>query len=320
LAEFLKLLPEPCRISYLPLLHEILNATNPFNWRLRQSLAVQLPDLVLLPPAHLLYNTLFPLIMTLLQDPVASVRNDSFKGVSKLINVLNSSNISVDENANSIDYVETVANSINELILGETYQLRQLWLELSRQLLSDLPIDLFERLFLPGILQLTLDNVCNVRLSVAFLLTGWAPDYVAPWGVSSAETTHHPWVWLLNRPDIKECVYRLSSEDNDIYLVMIKLAPFFPSIEFRSVSCRGLKRPPGGTGPIKLASINIIRLVEEASSPDNILAINPAPSVVEDGPEGDLKEVVEVKEEPVLCIDDININNEIKEIENEKDI
>merc|ERR1711871_566826 len=90
LAEFLRLLPEPCRVSYLPLLHDILNSTNPFNWRLRQSLAVQLPDLVMLPPPRLLYNTLFILVMTLLQDPVASVRVETFKGVGTLINVLNS--------------------------------------------------------------------------------------------------------------------------------------------------------------------------------------------------------------------------------------
>jgi hypothetical protein len=41
LSAFLSLLSQPCRLSYLPLLHDILHSTNPFNWRLRQSLAVQ---------------------------------------------------------------------------------------------------------------------------------------------------------------------------------------------------------------------------------------------------------------------------------------
>eukprot|EP01034_Spumella_vulgaris_P026022 gene26022-32548_t len=46
LAPFLEMLPEPCRVSYLPLLHDILHSTNPFNWRLRQFLALQLPELI----------------------------------------------------------------------------------------------------------------------------------------------------------------------------------------------------------------------------------------------------------------------------------
>ena len=41
LSSFLRLLSQPCRLSYLPLLHDILHSTNPFNWRLRQSLALQ---------------------------------------------------------------------------------------------------------------------------------------------------------------------------------------------------------------------------------------------------------------------------------------
>lgn len=134
LAEFLKLLPEPCRVSYLPLLHDILNSTNPFNWRLRQSLALQLSDLVMLPPPHLLYNTLFILVMTLLQDPVARVRVDTFKGVAKLITVLDSLPSTVDLAANpgartSGEFVDAVASAINELVCGDTYQQRQLWYE-----------------------------------------------------------------------------------------------------------------------------------------------------------------------------------------------
>ena len=61
------MLSEPCRISYLPEMHNILHVTNPFNWRLRQCLALQLPVLLDLPPVGSIYITLFPLIMTLLQ-------------------------------------------------------------------------------------------------------------------------------------------------------------------------------------------------------------------------------------------------------------
>ena len=69
-------------------MHNILHVTNPFNWRLRQCLALQLPVLLDLPPVGSIYITLFPLIMTLLQDPVASVRKESFLGVQKLVLIL----------------------------------------------------------------------------------------------------------------------------------------------------------------------------------------------------------------------------------------
>jgi len=88
LADFFSHLSMPCRVSYLPLLHDLLHSTNPFNWRLRQCLAVQLPDLLKLPPPDLVFNTLFPLVMTLLQDPVASVRKDSFRGVARMLLIL----------------------------------------------------------------------------------------------------------------------------------------------------------------------------------------------------------------------------------------
>jgi serine/threonine-protein phosphatase 4 regulatory subunit 1 len=44
LAVFLSMLPQPSCLSYLPLIHDILYSTNPFNWRFRQCIAVQLPE------------------------------------------------------------------------------------------------------------------------------------------------------------------------------------------------------------------------------------------------------------------------------------
>ena len=241
-------------MSYLPLLHDILNSTNPFNWRLRQSLALQLSDLVMLPPPHLLFNTLFILVMTLLQDPVASVRVDTFAGVAKLICVLNSlpdtptnESESTQSSPTADKFVKAVADAINELVRGDTYQQRQLWLELTRQLLCDLPRDIFETYFIEGILVLTTDSVSNVRVNVADLLAGWAPEYVNPWEEREENKPNHPWVWLLNRDDIQECVRRLSKDDNDVYLKIKLLSPMFPSITFSSMSCRGMKEAPGGT-------------------------------------------------------------------------
>jgi hypothetical protein len=285
LSSFLGLLSEPCRVSYFPLLHDILHTSNPFTWRLRQSLAVQLPALIDLPPKHEVYTTLFPLVMTLLQDPVASVRRDSFKGVAKLLlilkdqtkdgSVLNATG--EDATHENLQDLEAVVATINMLIRGETYQLRQLWLELSVRLLRELPQEMFEKYFVDGILKLTLDPVPNVRVTVGLLLAGWAPEDLAPWEnptgndgegeqessllTGSGERTQlprnrvSPWKWLMERTDIQECVRRLSEDDNDVYLSMVKLQPLFPDIQFKSISCRGMKGPPGGSTPISLSGV-----------------------------------------------------------------
>jgi hypothetical protein len=260
LAAFLRSLPELCRVSYLPALHEILHTTNPFNWRLRQQLAIQLPELVALPPKPDVYRTLFPTVMTLLQDPVISVRTVTFEGVSAMINAI----YEVAHNANgtySAEEVETnkknlqeVNGTILELITSDKCQLRQLFMELCKQLLKDIPIVLFEEYYLPGALILTCDKVLNVRLAVAMFLAGWGPTFPAPWEANPVDQDGYlnPWKWLLSRADIRACVERLSNEDRDIFLNVSKLQSFYPDIVFSSMSVRGRKVPPGGSTPVAL--------------------------------------------------------------------
>lgn len=287
LAQFLTYLPEPCRVSYLPLLHDILHSTNPFNWRLRQHLAVQLPVLVRLPPKQDVYRTLFPTVMILLQDPVASVRRDSFSGVTTLINILHGlasvelgSEVEADFKEKeelklvSRQNLEEVAVAINSFNSGDKYQLRQLWIELCTQLLKDLPISLFEEFFLQGVLTLTSDPVSNVRVALSFFFVGWPDDCLPPWETekdepknetekktpqeNQAEPIKEPkkkesgWHWLLKRADIRQCIERLSKDDNDVYLNLSRLQPMYPDISFESFSCRGRKTAPGGITPINM--------------------------------------------------------------------
>ncbi|CAE7668823.1 Ppp4r1, partial [Symbiodinium microadriaticum] len=238
LAEFLQLLSMPCRVSYLPLLDDILLATSPFNWRLRQSLASQLSDLVKLPPPQNVYGTLFPLAMTLVQDPVAEVRKESFRGVAKMLRVLEPGYVAVYKTENGTEsteplsdeegtqYLNNVARAINALVHGETYHHRQLWAKLSLELLKE-------------------------------MLTGWGPDYPAPWEVE--DTALCPWKWLLQRADIRECVERLSKDDKDVVLNMSKVEPLFPEITFEKMKCVGLKRAPGGVVPVGKELMNTPR-------------------------------------------------------------
>ena len=118
LAEFLGVLSVPCRVSYLPLLHDILHSTNLFNWRLRQCLAVQLPALLLLPPRELVFNTLFTLVMTLLQDPVASVRRDSFLGVAKMIMILSQQADFLSAELSKMDHKESLVETASPVSAG----------------------------------------------------------------------------------------------------------------------------------------------------------------------------------------------------------
>lgn len=285
LALFLEKLPELCRVSYLPVLHEILHTTNPFNWRLRQYLAMQLSQLVALPKKTEVYKTLFPTIMTLLQDPVASVRRDTFQGVSAFVLAIYDVTNNVGECyteaeiASARKNLAEITRAINQFITSPKCYIRQLWMELARQLLKDLPIEYFEKEFLSGVLKLTLDRVLNVRLAVAMFLAGWGPEYPAPWEEEEENTAAptesrdsakkpSPWVWLLKRMDIKECVRRLSKDDRDVYIYVSQLRHLYPEIEFKMMSCRGHKIPPGGASTIELDATEVPKadptLVESA--------------------------------------------------------
>jgi len=149
-------------------------------------------------------------------------------------------------------YLGAIAKAINALTFVDTYQQRQLWVELCHRLLEELPRHIFERYFVEGLVRLTSDAVLNVRVTVAMLLAGWAPKYPAPWEEVDPTTDIpvSPWRYLLRRKDIQECVERLSKDDHDVYFWVKRLQPLFPSIEFQSVSCRGRKEAPGGATPV----------------------------------------------------------------------
>ena len=260
LALFFSHLSEPTLLNYLPVLHDLVHTTNPFNWRLRELLALQLSDLVLLPPPHEIYSTLFALAMSLLQDPVAAVRRQSLKGVvtivlqlCKLENENRSAQcpMPIDDEqvlmVNVSECLETVALAINSLAIFETCQHRLLWLQLSHQLLREAPKEVFEKYFVEGLLKLTTDNVANVRIALSEVLSGWDLDQ-PPWDPNSDS----PWVWLLKRRDIRLCVLRLSKDIQDVYNNVKKLKPLFPDIEFSCMKKNGRGEPPGGMVPVEL--------------------------------------------------------------------
>ena len=88
LSDFLRLLAEKERRSYLPRLAEFLKLDNEQNWRFRQELALQLQSVVgLFSPADSAQSIL-PLALTLASDRVAAVRLPAFTLVSCFFFVL----------------------------------------------------------------------------------------------------------------------------------------------------------------------------------------------------------------------------------------
>ena len=123
---------------------------------------------------------------------------------------------------------------------------------------------------------MTTDPVSNVRVNVAELLSGWTPCFGCPWEQTHNDAgTENPWSWLLARSDIRECVRRLSRDDNDVYLKIKLVSPLFPDQVFSSVSCRGLKEPPGGTDVIQM----VTTITNSVDSQAGIVVIDDEPKV-----------------------------------------
>ena len=297
LAWFLELLTIPCRASYLPILPDILHSTNPFNWRLRQSLAQQLPELVHLPNPDALVAPLFPLVMALLQDPVAAVRKDSYLGTARMLRVLYDGQKSATDTASAETFseeVDHVAGTLNRLFGVANFQQRQLWLELCVELLKELPKDLFERYFVDGIIELSSDPVVNVRVVVSELLTTW-PRFLQEHGVplsgsavgastvtqqprqseSQAPITGTPWEWLLARDDIAKCVETLAEDDYDVYNNIIKLQPLFPSLTFKGKCMRGVKTSRRATDSSGESGEVSVKVDDATASADTAISSDP---------------------------------------------
>ncbi|CAN0278923.1 unnamed protein product, partial [Discosporangium mesarthrocarpum] len=79
LAQLFEHMSPPTREQHLGLLAEILQTTSPFNWRLRELLAGQLPDLAPLLSPDVVFSMVVPVAFTLLNDAVSIVRERTFE-------------------------------------------------------------------------------------------------------------------------------------------------------------------------------------------------------------------------------------------------
>ena len=131
--------------------------------------------------------------------------------------------------------------------------MRQLWIELNKTLIVDLPLEVYEEHFLPGIYHLAKDPVTNVRIALGLFLVGWGDEKYSPLPKSNdSESTVKAsnseqaeedlrWKWLFRQDGIEEVVQHLAHDDRDIYNSVVKLEPLYPNIKFTCLSMRGLR-------------------------------------------------------------------------------
>ena len=74
LADFMRHVGNSWRESYLPIMTQILGGTSKMKWRLRETIAKQLPSLCLLFSTEATQTVLAPMACQLLRDDVAQVR------------------------------------------------------------------------------------------------------------------------------------------------------------------------------------------------------------------------------------------------------
>ncbi|XP_059352388.1 serine/threonine-protein phosphatase 4 regulatory subunit 1-like isoform X1 [Daphnia carinata] len=166
LSDFLRLLPERERRSYLPRLADFLKLDNEQNWRFRQELALQLQSVVgLFSPADSAQSIL-PLALTLASDRVAAVRLPAFTLVSQIMKQVSENSWA--EDAESM-LTPLLADLTTRFCSGNRWMLRQSYVNICNQLVTDraLPLEEFAKLLLAPLLALKQDRVPNVRLVLA---------------------------------------------------------------------------------------------------------------------------------------------------------
>lgn len=166
LSDFLRLLAEKERRSYLPRLAEFLKLDNEQNWRFRQELALQLQSVVALFSPADSAQSILPLALTLASDRVAAVRLPAFTLVSQIMKQV-SENSWADDAESML--TPLLADLTTRFCSGNRWMLRQSYVNICNQLVTDraLPLEEFGKLLLAPLLALKQDRVPNVRLVLA---------------------------------------------------------------------------------------------------------------------------------------------------------
>lgn len=180
LADFVKLLPNSKRKSFLSQFEMFLVTDNEWNWRFREELAQQLLRIIPLYTPEEICVHLVPVAIALLRDKVAAVRTTALMLVTCLINHVTSEGPLLRKLLPLL--AQEFANSTR-------WERRQAFALLCSHLVAGRVLggDQFAREVLPYLLDLSYDKVPNVRLAVARTL---ASDIMAHQFFSSDQSPH----------------------------------------------------------------------------------------------------------------------------------
>jgi serine/threonine-protein phosphatase 4 regulatory subunit 1 len=155
---FLKCISPEKRVEYVEVLRDIQRDSDQ-NWRYRELLAKQIgtsTDLFLLD--HLATEVV-PVLIELVSDRISAVRQAAVLQVGKFINALENHEL----------YQEFL-QELRYLGLSNTFLERQLYLRICNAIVNVISEQRFKEDFLPLMVSLCKDNVCNVRIILSQFL------------------------------------------------------------------------------------------------------------------------------------------------------
>ncbi|CAG2167895.1 unnamed protein product [Oppiella nova] len=173
LAPFLKLLLRPQQQGILPKISEFLKMDNNKNWRFRHTLAQQIVELAHIYTASEIKEYLLPIGLVLLNDKVSEVRLAAIRLISVLIKQIFETLV-YEPTTSCVDNRLDIIWELNgQLADSNRWIQRQTYILVCEQLIQNesIPRDLFVDKMLHHLLNLSADNVPNIRLVLARILT-----------------------------------------------------------------------------------------------------------------------------------------------------
>ncbi|ORX97981.1 ARM repeat-containing protein [Basidiobolus meristosporus CBS 931.73] len=155
---FLECLSPSTREMYLSVLEDIWEAESR-NWRIREHVAQQLPALCNIYPDSIVVNSILPIAVKCLNDPVSRVRETAVSSVP----------IIYTKSKDELGLSSKVFETILKFGLASSFRDRMIFVQICQALLEIHDIDLsrFGEVLMPVFYQLSNDKVANVRLLVA---------------------------------------------------------------------------------------------------------------------------------------------------------
>ncbi|XP_014210093.1 serine/threonine-protein phosphatase 4 regulatory subunit 1 [Copidosoma floridanum] len=161
---FLNVLSPQDRTQYLSKLNDFLVTDSKWNWRLREELVKQLSFIIKLYQSMDVAQYIAPLLLHLMQDRVAAVRQEAIHAVATTISYLDSHS----DDALAIAMLREMRNLLKSHAT-ERWMIRQTYALVCQKLIENTIVtgEVFARELLPYLFELSYDRVPNVRLVVA---------------------------------------------------------------------------------------------------------------------------------------------------------